>query len=199
MKHLLLTTALLCCSYLALGQENEDRYHLLKTDSLWGKEVFMLPTGFAQEMTLNGFEDASFPKGWSDPESPEMWSYIFAWSASEEEMVPTLEIEANLDLYFDGLMGVPKDTLIAGKIPTTALLVEMSRTEGIVKYAGKVRTFDRFRSNEMMTLHLKAEQYLCESNERIIIVFRFSPKGFDHAIWDKLNAVPLLDDACDKL
>ena len=197
MKHLLLSATLFLCSYFVMGQENEER-HILKTDSLWEKEIFELPTGFAREMTLTGFEDASFPKGWSDPESPAMWSYIFAWSASEEKMVPTLEIEANLDMYFDGLMDVRKDTLIAGKIPTTALLVEMSRTESMVTYAGKVRTFDRFRSNEMMTLYLKAEQHLCESNKRTIIVFRFSPKGFDHEIWELLNGISLIEDACER-
>jgi hypothetical protein len=171
----------------------------LKTDSLWGKEIFELPTGFAREMTLTGFEDASFPKGWSDPESPAMWSYIFAWSVSEEKMVPAQEIEANLELYFDGLMDVRKDTLIAGKTPATALLVENTRTEDLITYTGKVRTFDRFRSNEMMTLQLLMEQYYCEKEKRTIMVFRFSPKGLDHSIWELLNSVPLIKDACKRL
>jgi len=197
MKHIILSAALLLCCQLVIGQENEDRY-ILKTDSLWGKEIFELPTGFAQEMTLNGFEDASFPKGWSDPESPEMWSYIFAWSASVEKIVPTQEIESNLDIYFDGLMNIRKDTLIAGKIPTTALMVENSRTDNEVTYTGKVRTFDRFRSNEMMTLHVMAEQYFCEKEKRTIIVFRFSPKHLEHSIWELLKGVPLIEDACER-
>lgn len=197
MKHILLCIPLFLYSFVLIGQENEER-HILKTDSLWTIEIFTLPTSFAQEMTLTGFEDARFPKGWSDPKSPAMWSYIFAWSASEEEIVPTLELESNLELYFDGLMNVRKDTLLAGKIPTTALLVENTKTEDAVTYTGKVRTFDRFRSNEMMTLNLKAVQYHCTAQQRTIIVFGFSPKGLDHTIWELLRSVPLIEDACNR-
>jgi hypothetical protein len=197
MKYIIPFTALILCSYFVIGQEKEER-HILKTDSLWAKEIFELPTGFAREMTLTGFEDASFPKGWSDPESPAMWSYIFAWSASEEKMVPTQEIVDNLELYFDGLMDVRKDTLITGKPPATALLAENTRAGDVGTYTGKVRTFDRFRSNEMMTLHLLAEQYHCEKEKRTIIVFRFSPKSLDHSIWELLKEVPLIADACER-
>jgi hypothetical protein len=195
MKQYLLVTALLLCSNFIIGQENEDQY-LLKTDTIWDKEIFSIPTGFAQEMTLEGFEDASFPPGWGKAESPQFWSYIFAWSVSAEKIIPNQVLESNLEIYFDGLMGIPKDTIFAPKQPTTALLIESTRAKNSVTFTGKVRTFDRFRSKEMMTLYVLVEQHFCEIQEKAIIVFRFSPKGFDDDVWQLMRAVPLREDAC---
>ena len=198
MKYFILTTALFLANLLAFAQEDtKEKMYLMQTDDeVWGKEIFQLPTGFAREMTLKGFEDASFPPEWSNPESPQMWSYIFAWSVASDSLITMQELEANLDLYFDGLMGAKKDSMIDGKLPSTSLLVQTSSTEKANTFTGKVRTFDRFRSNKMMTLNLLVEQSLCESSERVMIVFRFSPKALDHKIWEFLKTVPLRGDAC---
>jgi len=189
-------TFLFLSNLIALGQNKEERV-LLKTDTTWIKEIFNLPTGFAQEMTVSGFEEAVFPPGWSKVESPQLWSYIFAWSVDMEQPMELQSIENNLEIYFDGLMGVPKDTIVGPKLPTTALLIETTIPKGIASFAGKVRTFDRFRSNEMMTLHVLVTQHFCEKQQKAIVVFRFSPKEFTHEVWELLNSVPLRKDACE--
>ena len=186
---------ILMITHVTIAQHQEERY-LMKVDSLWMKEVFPLPTGFAQEMTLEGFEEAIFPPGWSKKESPQFWSYIFAWSVANEKPSTLKTLENNLEIYFDGLMGVPKDTLRDPKLPTTALLVETSNSDGQTQYSGKVRTYDNFRSKKMMTLHVKATQYACSKEEKAVIVFRFSPREFDDAVWDYLGAIPIRDDYC---
>jgi len=195
MKTFLLTISSLLCFLMLTAQHNEE-YLLLEADSLWSKETFDIPTRFAPEMTLEGFEDARFPPEWGKPDSDAFWSYVFAWSISEENQIPIKDLEHNLTSYFDGLMNIPKDTIIALKLPTTTLLVEKSRTKDKIVYYGKIRTFDNFSAQKMMTLYLLAEQYLCASTKRNIIVFRFSPKAFDHSIWQKLNTISLLKGVC---
>lgn len=195
-KRYVVLTILLLSNLTAVSQDKEERI-LLKADSTWIKEIFNLPTGFAQEMTVNGFEEAIFPPGWSKKESPQLWSYIFLWSVDAEKPIELQSLENNLEIYFDGLMRVPKDTIVSPKLPTTALLIETTKPNKIQSFAGKVRTFDRFRSKEMMTLHVLVTQHFCEKEQKAIIVFRFSPKEFTHDVWQLLNSVPLIKDACE--
>jgi len=180
----------------AAHSQHKDKRYLMNVDSLWVKEIFSLPTGFAKDMTLEGFEEAVFPPGWSKKESPQFWSYIFAWSVTTKDPLELQTLENNLEIYFDGLMGVPEDTLIAPKLPTTALVVKSSKTGSNIQYSGKVRTYDNFRSKNMMTLRVKVTQYVCKAEEKAVIVFRFSPKEFGDVIWEYLGAVPIRDDYC---
>lgn len=186
----------LACSALISAQEYE-REHFLKTDTTWTKEYFDLPTGFAQDMTVRGIEEAIFPPGWGKVEHAEFWSYIFVWAFNTTEPLTEHDLEMNLELYFDGLMDVKQKDSTVNKLPSTALLVPTESATGNTVYTGKIRVFDRFRTQKMMTLNLKAEQQFCPAQEKSIIVFRFSPATFDKAVWKKLNAIPLREAICD--
>ncbi len=200
MKTLILSLSAFVCSLLCFGQEQEDTSKfLLQTDpDLWGKEIFKLPTGFAREMTLTGFEDASFPKGWIDSNSDNFWTYVFAWSVDKETLVSGQELEDNLMLYFNGLVDAKQDTIINGRLPSSVLLVNTTKTQETSTFTGKVRIFDRFTTQKMLTLNLLVEQQICPETKKALIVFRFSPKALEHKVWTMLTAVPLLEDACDK-
>ena len=198
MKQLIIVFFAVGMSVTGLSQDLHDKHLMQRDTTLWKQENFTLPTGFAQEMTVQGFEEALFPEGWSDPESPEMWSYVFTWSVATEKMLSTQVLEENLELYFDGLMGVSTDSIVLPKLPTNAMLLK--KTIGVSKntFSGKVRTFDRFRSNKMMTLHVLVEQEMCTHQGKALIVFRFSPKGFDHKVWKKLTSLTLAQNACEQ-
>ena len=171
-------------SFGILNAQDKEVGVLLENTLGWGVEYFKLPTGFAQEMTVTGVEEAYFAPGWSNPESDEMWSYIFIWKIKAENKLTIQEIEENLEIYFDGLSGIRKDTIVAPKLPTNALVLKLSEEKEFQEFSGKVRLFDRFRSQQMMTLHLKLTQMCCANNTTQLLVFRFSPKLFGEPVWE---------------
>lgn len=197
MKNILIVLTLLVSTTNIFAQEQRLKPLLDTNPEVWKKEFFDLPVGFAQEMTVSGHEDASFPPGWIGEENENYWTYIFAWSVERDSMLTATEIEDNLVLYFDGLVGSRQDSIIGDKLPASALLITTSSSETAKNFTGKVKLFDRFTAKKMLTLNLLVEQQICPAKNRVLLVFRFSPKALEHKVWDFVKAVPLVKDACD--
>ena len=187
---------LLLYAMTVFGQEKQD-IDVLDTGTIWTKELFTFPLHFAKEIPYKGIEDARFPIGWGNKESPEFWSYAFAWHIALTTMPMETELEESLQIYFDGLMkGVNKDKdLIIPK--TRALLLKKGNPDSISMYVGEVIIFDAFRTKKPMILNVLVESYHCKENKKSVVLFRFSPKPFEHPIWKKLKKVSLHTDICD--
>jgi hypothetical protein len=195
-RYKILTFILLSYSIVLLGQEQEN-VDLLKTDTSWSKEIFHFPIQFAPEINYQGIEEARFPKGWGKVDSPEFWSYVFAWHIDLNKELTEKDLETNLQIYFDGLMSVVnKDTGIV--VPSTiALFLKKDEGENTASYVGKVRVYDAFRTKKTMILNVLVESYSCEQKKKSIIVFKFSPQEFESDVWLKLNEVKLHKHVCD--
>ncbi len=161
---------------------------LLVTDSTWKKEVFQFPLSFAPDIPFEGMEEARFPKRWADTTSTDCWSYVFAWDIKRLSAITERELEDNLQLYFDGLMGWQY---------TNALLLKTEDVAGFPKYRGKIKTFDAFFSKKTMTLNVLIEVRHCSQRKKSVVLFRFSPQVFEHEIWHKLNGVTLRLPECE--
>tara|TARA_R110000787_G_scaffold108621_1_gene217005 strand:+ start:1175 stop:3118 length:1944 start_codon:yes stop_codon:yes gene_type:complete len=166
---------------------------LLKTDDTWGKELFTIPLHFAKDIKIKGFEDARFPKGWNDTASPNFWTYTFAWKVNIENELTQTEIEDYIKKYYDGLLeGVNKEKDLV--LPKTT--VEITKTkEGA--FIGKATIYDTFITRKSLVLNFYIEQTLCEKNSKSILLFRISPKNYDHQVWDNLKAITVLKNSCD--
>ena len=105
MKKILVIIGFLFHTIVAFGQA-EQSLEVFKTDSTWIKEIIEFPIGFAQEIKYEGFEDLRFPQGWSKEDSPNFWSYVWAWSINDIGEVTESELETNIQYYFDGLLGL---------------------------------------------------------------------------------------------
>jgi len=188
--------ALLLHSIVLFGQEQESLY-LLETDSTWRKEVFTFPPSFAKELNYEGFVEAQFPEGWRKKDSPEFWSYVFAWNIEGNEMLTTNELEANLQIYFDGLMKVVnKDKNIV--LPNTiAQFHKKENANNISKFTGTIKIYDAFVTKKIIPLNVLVEKYYCDQKKKSIIFFRLSPKDFGNEIWLKLEKIKLRDDPCE--
>lgn len=196
MYKIIITISLTIVSIVVNAQE-KTHPKLITNDAQWGVETFNLPTGFAQEMTLKGFEEAIFHPDWSNIEKPGFWSYVFTWSVVSDSLINEKDIEQNLILYFDGLVDIPKDTVIAPKRPSSALIIQTTKNNNNSKYIGKVRLYDRFKTKQMLRLNLTVEQKLCPQQKKSILIFRFSPKSLEHDIWKQLNTLILRDTICN--
>jgi len=48
-----------------------------------------------------------------------------------------------------------------------------------------------------MTLNVLGKTYYCKEENKTIIIFRFSPKGFDNNVWTLLKTVKLIPNYCE--
>ncbi|WP_347922359.1 hypothetical protein [Pontimicrobium sp. SW4] len=193
MKKHIVTILLLFFCMLSYSQE-EESLEIFTTDSTWVKEIIKFPINFAQDINYEGFEDLRFPQGWSNQKSPNFWSYVWAWSINSTEKPSESDLEKNVQLYFDGLLGLDFYKINDVKTPkTNAVFIK----KGSTQYIGKVKTIDTRYTKLPMTLNVLVEYHYCETQKKTIMVFRYSPKPFDNAVWETLNEVKLRADACE--
>jgi len=196
-KSTIILISTLFLSVLSYSQE-EQNLEVFTTDSTWIKEIINFPIGFAQDIKYEGFEDLRFPQGWSKEDSPNFWSYVWAWSINSVEEVTTSDLEKNIQFYFDGLLGLDYYKINDMKAPkTNVVFIKKENTKGNLQFVGKVKTFDTRYTKDPMTLNVHVEHYYCETKKKTIIVFRYSPKPFDDNVWNTLNEVKLRVDACE--
>lgn len=181
----------------AQGHKN-DYPEILITDSNWSHEYFPFPIGFAQEIEYEGLEDAVFPKGWSNQESDEFWSYAFAWNIKSQKALSKQQLENDLGLYFDGLMKLDHENKDHPEVKkSTITLQEKDNNIGEPSYKGTVHTLNAFHTQKAMTLNVTIDQHLCINNDNAVIIFRFSPRDFNDDIWNRLNALHKNNQLCN--
>lgn len=174
------------------GQKNE--FNFIKLDSTWGKEVIRFP---ARNMNYIGTGEVRFPpKGWIQPTHPNFWSYTYAWSINVNREIKATELATNLEKYFNSLNKISMDDEKNPK-KTTASVYKTKKQKETTFYEGKVTIFDRFATNEMLTLNVKIESNYCKKNQKTVILFKFSPKRFSHKTWETLNGIELMKTNCE--
>jgi hypothetical protein len=184
---------LLFCTLSAVGQKSQE-LSILKSDSLWGKEIIQFPIDWAPGMTLKGFEDIRFAPQWDKQKSTEFWSLALAWKVESKKALTASEIINNMEAYFNGLMA-PRDTTVV--IPrANFLMLEKNSKTSQTTWTGKMKTYDDFHTKEMITLNLSVIQYFCKNTKTAQVIFRFSLHPFEHPIWESLNAIEVLDPLC---
>ncbi|MCE3296682.1 MAG: hypothetical protein K0R65_2396 [Crocinitomicaceae bacterium] len=191
-----LLVILLLFFHITAFSQKEENSAILEKDSTWGSEFFAFPIDFAPEIAYQGREEAIFPPNWAKKDSSEFWSYAFAWQINLNKKLTKSKLETNLQFYFDGLMhsvhGNPETNLPK----TTARFSSKKRSDNKNVYIGEVVIFDTFFTKKPLTLHAIVEQYSCIEEEKSVLIFRFSPKGFEHEVWRKLDEVKIRTGVC---
>ena len=194
MKYII-TSLLFVTITLTMCAQDKEHIDLLNTEEGWRKEAFRFPMRFAQEVDFDGVADVRFTKGWQDQTSPEFWSYIFAWNIILEEKLSESAIENYMHLYFDGLMNVVKKDKSMVLPPSSAVFTSTETLKG-VDYKGKIRFYDAFFTEDIMTLNVLVTYKYCQEENKTIYVFRLSPKDMDDAIWQHIKKPSLKKDIC---
>ncbi len=153
---------------------------ILHAPEQWGIERLQFPLSFAPSLKYQGIEDIRFAPGWSQPESPDYWTYKFAWKLDQNIELNEESLAEILETYFDGLSRTVAQRDDLSK-PTAVFIVD-GKT-----YRGRLRIYDAFSTNQWIYLNVKVESKTLESGP--VIVFSLSPKYFDHAIWKNLDEV----------
>ena len=191
----LFTLTLLLCSIVTFGQEEEE-LGVLTSDSTWLKEIIKFPISFAPEIKYEGYEDLRFAKKWRDSTHEDFWCYMFAWHIKSNEKQTVETLEKNIKLYYDGIMKVvnkKKDY----EVPETTVLFIKTENNKDADFIGKLYVYDSFTSEAMMTLNVSVKAHYCDQTELSTILFKLSPQGFDHDIWQRFDEVKLKVNLCE--
>lgn len=192
MKKTILLLALIICSMSTFGQKNE--FNLINLDATWGQEVLRFP---ARSMNYKGVGEVRFPpKGWIKPEHKNFWSYTYAWSINVNREIPEKELELDLVKYFNSLNKVEMDSITDHRF-ASAKVTKTKKEKSTTYFKGSIKTFDRFATNKSIILNILIESYYCKQQQKTILLFKFSPKGFKHETWKMLEKVKLHSNLCD--
>ncbi|WP_435678475.1 hypothetical protein [Patiriisocius sp.] len=188
---------MLTIASLIVNAQESKVENILLTPQDWGHEHFTFPIGFAREIPLEGIEEAVFPKGWGNVDSPEFWSYAFVWEVDANTPLTSFQFEEYLQIYFDGLMNIRDLKNGADILPTNALFIETSKIKNITNFRGKIRMYEGRYTKKMTNLNVLATQQFCEQEQKSSIIFRFSPTNFTVEIWRTLNNVTYKNNGCE--
>ena len=62
--------------------------------------------------------------------------------------------------------------------------------------SGTIEIYDAFVTEAPLLLYADIKSQYCHKEQKTMLVFQFSPKQFNHAIWDKLQNVKLRKGLC---
>ncbi|EDP70821.1 hypothetical protein FBALC1_08678 [Flavobacteriales bacterium ALC-1] len=177
--------------------QDEKGLDILEADSTWLKEIIKFPLSFAQDINYKGYEDLRFAKNWSKPEGSEFFTYAFVWNINLTEMPTKIMLEANMKLYYDGLMtAVNKDANLA--VPESIMNFKEKATtnKSLPAFTGEMKVYDSFFTKKVITLFADVETIYCKAQNKYLILFRVSSLDFENSIWKKLLNVTLIKNAC---
>lgn len=173
-----------------------EKENLIQLDSTWGKEMFPFPISFAKNIDYEGIAEVRFPpKGWRTPDHTFFWSYTYAWSIDVDRKITAAELTSDLEKYFDGLNNVTETNNLDQK--ATATINKMKRKKSTTFFKGAVDTYDHFATNKRIVLNVLIESHYCKKGKKTVLLFKFSPKGLKHIVWETLKNIRLNENYCE--
>ncbi len=166
---------------------------LLTIEEPWRSERLEFPIAFAPSIDYKGIEEVRFAKGWGKPDSEEFWTYTFLWYLDEDPNITALAIQNDIEAYFNGLMTLVGKGNGLTDIPK-ANVVFVPENDNEKSFIGKAKVFDAFFTKGIQELNIKAVSDYCSVTKKYTVLFTFSPKEFDHSIWQTLDNIHLSTD-----
>lgn len=193
MKKVILLLLIIIYSISTFGQKSE--FNLIALDSTWGQEVIRFP---ARHMDYIGVGEIRFPpkRSWIKPEHSFFWSYTYVWNINVNREIPEKELEIALVKYFNSLNKVDMNAATDNRY-ASAKMTKTKKEKLITYFKGYVKTFDRFATNKRIKLNVLIESSYCKKKQRTFILFKFSPKDFNHTTWKTLKKIKLYNHLCN--
>jgi len=192
---LLLYTALAGgCSFLpsVFAQGRNAQPTLLKGPDNWGFERMPIPTGFAPDLSLKGFEEVRFAPGMFDTASANYFTYALAVSAEGTNQIGVAELKDFLDKYFRGLsttVGRRK-----GLNPNPAqfgaeVVAVDSKFAGVNRFTAKLPFFDTFNDGRKLALNLEISVLPKGEANKTLLMMLTSPQATNAPGWQELRSI----------
>ena len=179
-------------SFWAVGQD-QQKLSIFKNSKNWNTEIIQFPIDWAPDLKVRGFEELLFSPEWSNQESDQFWSLLIGWKVEATRRFSSQELQYNLKSYFDGLM---KPNHWAQEFPEPKVSLKSENLD----LTGYMTFFDGFHTGKVITVNIKIRQLFCRKQKQVIVVFRLSPKKFDHPIWNELQTFQIKEiDVSNKI
>jgi len=95
------------------------------------------------------------------------------------------KLSENMNLYYDGLMGVDTKTTEQNR-PVKTQSYFSKTPDG---FEGKLIVYDAFFAKKTMILYVKVKDSYCPDTNKQLILFELSPKSFNEKVWDIFDDV----------
>jgi len=158
----------------------------------WSGGEFPVPTWFAKDMKVSGYEILHFHDGYYDSSSVGHWTYVFSLVVNELEEPNEAFLIDETNHYFLGLGRVLGDKKNPNLSPEN-ITTKVSSPPYKSSYTGKVQNFDllaydSWESAKPIKLNTRIYTWLCQGSKHRAIVYAISPQPREHPIWDELTA-----------
>lgn len=145
----------------------------------WTAETIPFPISFAPDLPYRGVEEIRFAPGWSDPEAPDFWTYLFVWAIEDPGVLEVATLEEQLEQYFRGLASS------GGVEAGDRVVADLERVGDRIQ--GTVDIVDSFNTREEIELNLEVDREVCAEGGLELWRFAWSPQPTDHAVWQGLR------------
>ena len=161
----------------------------------WRSEVVTFPLSFAPELGYEGHGDVRFAPGMFTAGADDFWTYSFVWWLPADTEISAERLSADMDTYFSGLaalimasreLDVPEHNASAH---FTARGEASAAASQNLSLKGRVETLDAFATQSPVALNAHVDTVPCPEQDRLALIFAFSPQPYAHENWRALDAI----------
>lgn len=158
----------------------------------WQKETIPFPLGFAPELKYRGVEELRFAPGFFHADSPNYWSYAFAWWLEGTPALDRKALETDLARYFSGLsqvVGGKKYRFNPARFQARLKDAPAEQRQGhaVRHLTGTLDTYDPFVTGKEITLQVEVRTWDCPTAGRRVLLLQASPQSREHPVWKSLG------------
>ena len=161
----------------------------------WRTEVVTFPLSFAPELDYEGHGNVRFAPGMFSAGAEDFWTYSFVWWLPADTEISAQRLSADMNAYFSGLaelimasreLEVPEHKASANFTMRADDKADASQT---LSLEGRVETFDAFATQSPVALNAHVNGVPCPDQDRLALIFAFSPQPYAHENWRALEAI----------
>jgi len=159
----------------------------IETPKGWRTETLSLPTGFAKDMKLTGFEEVRFAPGMFRPDAEDFFTYCFVFCLPDQTPPNQKVLTEELLKYYRGLaVAVTRRSGIDVK-PASFTLKITPVKDSKTKSRAVMTWIEPFATRKPQTLNLEIESVLDSSINGCLLKIAVSPKPYKADVWKPMR------------
>lgn len=188
---ILLAAAIFLCPAIASAQIAAKVE--IETPEGWRTETLKLPTGFARDMKLTGFEEVRFSPGMFRSDADDFFTYCFVFCLPNQTPPDQETLTEELLKYYRGL-AVAVTAKSGVDVKPDSFTLKLTPVKDSKTRSRAVMTWiEPFVTVKLQTLNLEIESVIDESIDGCLLKIAVSPKPHDAELWKQMRR--LLKDA----
>jgi hypothetical protein len=159
----------------------------METPKGWRTETLSLPTGFAKDMKLTGFEEVRFAPGMFRPDAEDFFTYCFVFCLPDQSPPNPKVLTEELLKYYRGLaVAVTRRSGIDVKSASFTLKITPVK-DSKTKSRAVMTWIEPFATRKPQTLNLEIESVIDSSVKGCLLKIAVSPKPHDGNVWKPMR------------